>query len=472
MIKTNSTFPTSKTVASILLMSLMLSLLPMNSARAQVSGSADTSAVRIPAAFRFNANLKYGQTISPDVTYLQRFLNMAPSTRIAETGAGSNSQLTSYFGLKTKSAVMRFQSLYGNEVLAPAGLSAPTGFVGEFTRRKMNSLLALSPDSTSPSAYQTAGSPNIPQAPQQPAQTTYQALQQSQASTPQWWQQQQAVAQQAGAAPLTDYTPQVMRFDEQQAAAGALRPELTGMSPAVVTSGEQIITITGRNFDAHPILFGNLGTAAATSTNNGQTITFALKDFSDYQRAKIYYSSTTQDFFVQVVNAGLASEMAGVITYSFPKYTGPASSTVPAATTTSNTSASQSGDVTNGLMAVGAIVGVGLMASAVSSYTAGAASAAAAASVNPVSMLIRPFGGMVLVLYPCMDSPNIVIFVLNAGVVPTPIRLLYIPVVSRLYMNFVFRPGGYVLGNYMLGGWCSAAGGVIEGTITQMGTSL
>ncbi len=460
MNNTNSSFPTSKAIASILLMSLTLSLLPLHGVNAQ---SADTSAVRIPASFRFNANLRYGQTVSPDVTYLQRFLNLVPSTRVAETGAGSNTQLTSYFGLKTKDAVMRFQALYGNEVLVPAGLSSPTGVVGEFTRRKLNAMLGMTPDSAG-AIMQPVGQQQVAQMPLQ------QAVQQT--VEPAWWQQ--VLADQTGLPQIPDYTPLVMQPGTAGASTTAvsLRPELLSISPLVVMSGEQIITITGRNFDLHPTLFGNLGTAAAISTNNGQTISFALKDFDDFQRALIYYSSTTQDIFVQVVNAELASEMAGVVTYAFPKYAGPASSTVPTATTTSNTAASKSGSLTNGLMALGAVIGVGLLANALSSAFGSGAAAGAAASVNPTSLLIRPFGGRILFLNPCSDSPNIVLYILKAGPVPRPIRLLYIPVVSRLYMNFIFRPGGQVLGNYVLGGWCTAGGGVVNGTITQIGTSL
>jgi hypothetical protein len=95
----------------------------------------------IPAGFSFQTNLKQGDTVNPDVNYLQSILNSRPETKVAETGPGSPTQLTSYFGALTKAAVMKFQKLYRSEVLTPAGLASPTGTVGQFTRNKLNALL-------------------------------------------------------------------------------------------------------------------------------------------------------------------------------------------------------------------------------------------------------------------------------------------------------------------------------------------
>ncbi|MEK7124564.1 MAG: peptidoglycan-binding protein [Patescibacteria group bacterium] len=49
--------------------------------------------------------------------------------------------VTGYFGSLTKSAVIRFQEKYKNEILSPLGFSSGTGFVGLATRNKINQLL-------------------------------------------------------------------------------------------------------------------------------------------------------------------------------------------------------------------------------------------------------------------------------------------------------------------------------------------
>ena len=49
--------------------------------------------------------------------------------------------ITGNFGNLTKSAVIRFQEKYKNEILIPAGISQGTGFVGPLTRNKINNLL-------------------------------------------------------------------------------------------------------------------------------------------------------------------------------------------------------------------------------------------------------------------------------------------------------------------------------------------
>jgi hypothetical protein len=426
--------------------------------------------------------------------YLQRFLNLVPSTVVSLDGAGSNSQLTNYFGLKTKDAVMRFQALHSDEVLTPAGLTTPSGFVGEFTRRKMNAMLIANPDvpvsltantqnntngngQTGANLNATAyagtnyAANNVPSYVQNlfPPNTT---------TAPQWWQE--ALAAQTGMQQITDYTPQVGNASSTQ---NFPKPELTGVSPRIVTAPDQIITLTGMNFEAHTTLFGNLGTAAVTSLD-GTTITFALRDFTDYESSRAYYSSTTQDIFFQVANSAFASDNVAIVTYSFPFY---ASTTATQHASGSDISTSQSGSLTNGIIALGTAVGAGLLVGALAkAFSSGAAAAvggaagsaaggAAAGSAASAAgaLLLRPFGGIILFMNPCFDSPNIVIYMLNyAGIVPLPIRLMYIPVVSKLYLNFIFHPGSRVLGNYVIGGWCTGGGGIVNGIIRQMGTSL
>ncbi len=481
----------AKVITSILLAGIILGPLPLQTADAQVAG--DTSAVRIPAEFRFNTNLKFGQTLVPDVKYLQRLLNSNPATQIGTTGPGSNSQLTDYFGMKTKDAVMRFQSLYRDDVLTPAGLTTPSGIVGEFSRRKLNSILTQSPDVTTPRASTVtqqdvqvsafSGIQNQTSIPLSQSQVaSYRNLFPQSTAIPQWWEQ--VLADTHGGQDIIDYTPQVLdpatvgQVTASSTATGK-KPILGRVSPRVVSSDDQIITIYGSNFDREGVtLFSNIGIAGVVPQpenpllGGNPVLRFRLKDFDDFERAKIYFGSTTQDIFFQVVNEELASDNAAIVTYAFPRYTGAASSSVPTATTTSNTSASQSGSLTNGIIAMGAVIGVGMLANSLATSFGSGAAASAAGAIDPMSLLNRPFGGKILFIHPCFDSANFLVYILKAGTIPRPIRLVYVPILSRLHQYFLLRPGANVIGTYRIGGWCTGGGGFVGGRIRQIGTSF
>lgn len=90
----------------------------------------------------FNTDLRFGMTHS-QVKLLQAVLNTDPATTVATTGSGSKGQETDYFGAKTQDAVIRFQNKYASDILAPAGLSYGTGFVGAFTRKKLNTFVKI-----------------------------------------------------------------------------------------------------------------------------------------------------------------------------------------------------------------------------------------------------------------------------------------------------------------------------------------
>jgi peptidoglycan hydrolase-like protein with peptidoglycan-binding domain len=125
-------------------------------------------------------NLKLGMS-GGDVFVLQQLLNKNSATRVATSDAGSPGMETSYFGLKTMAAVVRFQNLYATEVLAPVGLSQGTGFVGAYTRQKLTTLCVVVPAASVvpvslPTATTAAPAPSVVAAATLPTLATLPAL--------------------------------------------------------------------------------------------------------------------------------------------------------------------------------------------------------------------------------------------------------------------------------------------------------
>lgn len=94
-------------------------------------------------------NLKFGM-VGSDVSALQRLLNSQVSTRVSVSGPGSPGNEGTYFGAKTKLAVIHFQELYKSEVLTPVGLERGNGFVGALSRAKLKLLCTSGVASTTP----------------------------------------------------------------------------------------------------------------------------------------------------------------------------------------------------------------------------------------------------------------------------------------------------------------------------------
>ncbi len=83
----------------------------------------------IISLFKFLMNLKFGDR-NHDVVELQN--------RLKSEGYFTYPVSTGYFGIFTKSAVILYQETYASEVLWPLGLTKGTGFVGTYTRAKLN----------------------------------------------------------------------------------------------------------------------------------------------------------------------------------------------------------------------------------------------------------------------------------------------------------------------------------------------
>ena len=115
---------------------------------ASLAGVFEVSAATYP----FTANLSFGMT-GPSVRELQRVLNSDTATIVSSTGPGAPGSESSYFGAKTRDAVIRFQRKHG--------ISPAVGFVGPITRAKLNTLGAsVAIPSNTPPAPTSAASHN------------------------------------------------------------------------------------------------------------------------------------------------------------------------------------------------------------------------------------------------------------------------------------------------------------------------
>ena len=104
--------------------------------KAQLVEMGGTVASDIPTGFTFENDLKKGMT-SDDVKYLQIILKREIGAPTYPDDIGA----TGYFGSVTEDAVKALQEKFTDEILAPAGLSAGTGYVGQKTIEKLNTLL-------------------------------------------------------------------------------------------------------------------------------------------------------------------------------------------------------------------------------------------------------------------------------------------------------------------------------------------
>ena len=97
----------------------------------QIRALEDTSVSE--QTYSFTRDLSLGDRGS-EVRELQQFLNGLDGIQVAFSGPGAPGQETTYFGPRTKQAVEQFQFRYRDQVLAPVGLTRPTGFWGPSSR--------------------------------------------------------------------------------------------------------------------------------------------------------------------------------------------------------------------------------------------------------------------------------------------------------------------------------------------------
>ncbi len=138
-----------KKVLSFASLLFILSLLVGNSVLAQNIGSLKTV---VTPGFSFEMDLYPGYT-DQDVVELQRVLNADVDTIVSYEGDGSRGHETTYFGDKTKQAVIKFQEKYADVILTPSGLTRGNGIVGKATRTKLNLLIGVI------NTYESTGSP-------------------------------------------------------------------------------------------------------------------------------------------------------------------------------------------------------------------------------------------------------------------------------------------------------------------------
>ncbi len=264
--------------------------------------------------FVFLRDLREGDS-GADVRELQKLLNIDPATRVSVTGNGSPGNETSYFGKSTKSAVIRFQNKYREEILRPAGQIAGTGFIGLWTRLTLNQILLNASVAQTPvrvaveeSSSSTLPNINLSGFAEVSHELRISSLSRysgivgssvtiggsgfSQTSTVSLGNKKIENLSDQNSDHITFKIPEIQtgRYDVSVSVggkvsnkmpfmvttSGAVLPTIEKIEPATVTFGEQI-TITGKNFTSTGnIISSSLGVIKNLASSDGKTITFTI----------------------------------------------------------------------------------------------------------------------------------------------------------------------------------------------------
>jgi hypothetical protein len=167
-------FAFATTVKAVTVAELQAQIAALTAQLATMGGSTTSSTAG--SGFTFTRTLSLGMS-NADVKQLQIVLNSSADTQVSATGIGSAGNESSYFGAKTKAAVIKFQEKYMAEILTPVGLSKGTGTVGASTRAQLNKMTAGTTGTTGTTGGTTgttgttAGSLSVALAPVQPSGT-------------------------------------------------------------------------------------------------------------------------------------------------------------------------------------------------------------------------------------------------------------------------------------------------------------
>lgn len=463
---------------------------------------AQSTIIEIPSNFTFNTNLTQGSTKSPDIAYLQRFLNYDYRTRLPEANPCIATPPYNYYDARTKEAIIKFQNLYKSEVLTPSGLTSGTGNLGFFTRNKINQLL-ITPEYAQIIGSSTGLSTNN-------LASIYSDLanQSNSPATANYYNQLASTIGQINTSstqPLNQINPNqisssITNIQSNNSFGSSSNqnqtqnlPEVVSISHQVIPDCQTLITITGKNFDStNNWLIGTLGyvkVTSATSTINQsgvRNISFTLNQFSDYNTLQNLYSGKTLDIIIKIKNSqtGKISSQPIILKYSFPgtinnqpltteqnNYllelglnTDYGSNRNPVQNNNSNSSSNS-----NAALAV-----AGAAAIAVIAANAGTAAAASTVSTSPADFF--NFGGRLIANIYCSCTSNNLLTILDARRVTK--QVLFQPGVSRLHQYYNLSVGVNVLGSYIPGGQCEVYNGTScnpagspLGTITKIGTS-
>jgi hypothetical protein len=284
----------------------------------------------IAQGFRFENDLKLGMT-HPDVLGLQEILNSDNRTVVSLDGFGSAGNETDYFGEKTKQAVINFQELYAREILTPNNLYAGTGFVGPSTRNKLNAILTEKENQNENNETQSSNNNYV---------STNNTNNDSELKQEKKRKEAEATADETHSV-FTESSLNTSATDTD-------RPILTDVTPLIIKSPTQTITITGSKFGtADNVIYGTLGEIRGVTSANGTSLSFKLSDFSSFEEAKSYYAGGTINIYMRVANQyGYSAEMAKV-SYKFPGQTVNQSSFQTVNTTQTNSSGQNQNNSSN-----------------------------------------------------------------------------------------------------------------------------